>query len=72
MNFGMMNFIVSNYSKKTSVFECYILIDPMEWGIVIFWGWCITMQLLDPMIISLIFLLIFLRRMVIPNMSKIA
>jgi hypothetical protein len=26
--------------KKTLTFECYNLLDPMEWGAVIFGGWC--------------------------------
>jgi hypothetical protein len=24
------------------MFECYNLVDPMEWGAVIFGGWCLT------------------------------
>jgi hypothetical protein len=34
MNFGVKNFIVRNDSKKNKklAFECYNLVDPMEWG----------------------------------------
>jgi hypothetical protein len=37
MNFGLKNFIVRNDSKKkTLVFDCYNLVDPMEQGAVNF------------------------------------
>jgi hypothetical protein len=37
--------------KKTLIFECYNLIDPMEWGAVTFWGWCSINKLSNPMVI---------------------
>jgi hypothetical protein len=55
MNFGVKNFIVKNDSKKkTLVFECYNLVDFMEWAVVTFWGWCSTKKLLDPMVTFLV------------------
>jgi hypothetical protein len=42
MDFGIKNFIVKDTQKKTLIFECYNLVDPMKWLDVIFWGWCPT------------------------------
>ena len=38
--------------KNTSMFECYNLLDPMEWGVVIFGGWYPTSWLWDLMVTS--------------------
>jgi hypothetical protein len=55
MNFGRKKFMVRNDSKKkTLVFDCYNLIDPIEQGAVIFWGWCPTKKLLDLMVAFLV------------------
>jgi hypothetical protein len=43
INFGVKKFTVKNTpKKKTLMFECYNLLDPMEWGAIIFGGWCST------------------------------
>jgi hypothetical protein len=43
INFGVKKFTLNNTpQKKTLTFECYNLLDPMEWGGVIFGGWCST------------------------------
>jgi hypothetical protein len=39
INFGVKKFTVKNTpKKKTLMFECYNLLDPMEWGAIIFGG----------------------------------
>jgi hypothetical protein len=41
INFGVKKFTLKNTpKKKTLTFECYNLLGPMEWGAVIFGGWC--------------------------------
>jgi hypothetical protein len=41
INFGVKRFTLKTPQKKrTLTFECYNLLDPMEWGAVIFGGWC--------------------------------
>jgi hypothetical protein len=43
INFGVKKFTLKNTQKiKTLTFECHNLLDPMEWGVVIFGGWCST------------------------------
>jgi hypothetical protein len=43
INFGVKKFTLKNTQKnKTLMFECYNLLDPMEWGAVIFGSWCST------------------------------
>jgi hypothetical protein len=43
INFGVKKCTLkSTQKKKTLMFECYNLLDPMEWGVVIFEGWCST------------------------------
>jgi hypothetical protein len=40
INFGVKKITVKNtQKKKTLMFECYNLLDPMEWGAKFFWGW---------------------------------
>jgi hypothetical protein len=34
------------------MFECYNLLDPMEWGAVIFGDWCSTRKLQYPTVTS--------------------
>jgi hypothetical protein len=37
INFGVKKFTLKNTkNKKTSMFECYNLVDPKEWGAAIF------------------------------------
>jgi hypothetical protein len=39
INFGVKKFTLKNtQTKKTMTFECYNLLDPIEWGAVIFGG----------------------------------
>jgi hypothetical protein len=53
INFGVKKFTLKNTpKKKTLTFECYNLLDPMEWGVVIFGGWCSTRYLQDPIVTS--------------------
>jgi hypothetical protein len=53
INFGVKKFTLKNtQNKRTLIFECYNLLDPMEWGAVIFGGWCSTRWLQDPMVTS--------------------
>jgi hypothetical protein len=41
IDFGVKKFTLKNTQKnKTLTFECYNLLDPMEWGALIFGGWC--------------------------------
>jgi hypothetical protein len=41
IHFGVKKFTLKNTpKKKTLTFECYNLLDPMEWGAVIFGAWC--------------------------------
>ena len=41
VNLGVKEFIVKNTAKKnTLIFECYNLVNPMEWWAMIFWSWC--------------------------------
>jgi hypothetical protein len=43
INFGVKKFALKITQKKKSLtFECYYLLDPMEWGVVTFGGWCST------------------------------
>jgi hypothetical protein len=43
INFGGKEFTIENIPKKTTfMFECYNLLDPKDWGAVIFWGWFTT------------------------------
>jgi hypothetical protein len=43
INFGIKKFTLkSTFGKKTLTFECYNLLDPMEWAVVIFRGWYST------------------------------
>jgi hypothetical protein len=43
IHFGVKKFTVKNTpGKKTLTFECYNLLDPMEWRAVIFRGWYLT------------------------------
>jgi hypothetical protein len=38
--FGIKKFTIKKTQrKKTLMFECYNLLDHMEWGAAIFWGW---------------------------------
>jgi hypothetical protein len=41
INFGVKKLTLKN-THKTLTFECYNLLDPMEWGVVSFGGWFST------------------------------
>jgi hypothetical protein len=34
------------------MFECYNLVNPMDWQVVSFLGWCLMEQFKDPMVTS--------------------
>jgi hypothetical protein len=53
INFGVKKFTLKiTQEKKLLTFECYYLLDPMEWGVVTFGGWCSTRYLQDPTVTS--------------------
>jgi hypothetical protein len=47
ISLGVKKFKVKNTQKKNLLFECCNLLDSMEWGAVIFWGWFPTRWLQD-------------------------
>jgi hypothetical protein len=56
--------------RKTLILECYYLMNPIEWGAEIVWGWFLTRQFQDPMVNFLILHFCFFEKRYFSNYVK--